>query len=221
MRRVWVIRGGDEDGLVDELVAGGYIAVGYPDITDGTTVDRYDVTERLRARGWTNPEARADMFHQFVHQLAPGHLVVLPDTRRREVVVGRVEGGYEFRHDLDAEEHRHRRPVTWLARHSVDVLPESLRDAYRQRQVLTERSALLAHAEAVERGELGRDPRDTARPTAQRSPGSRPTTSPRKPAAPKAPPHPAPPAGKVCDGCFLRKAADLFPGGGTLCVDCA
>lgn len=220
MRRVWVIRGGEENHLVDDFVAGGVIGVGYPDVPDGTTVDRYDVTERLRAKGWTNPEARAELLQLFVHQVRPGHLVVMPDTARREVVIGRIEGDYEFRYDLSPDEHRHRRPVTWLGRHAAGLLPESCRDLTRQRTALAERStpALIAHAEGVERGEIGRDPLETTAPSTPAAPRAARTraTSP----TPK-PKQPAPPQGAVCDGCFLRKSADLFPDGGTLCVDCA
>lgn len=217
MLRAWVIRGGDDGRLVDAFVEGGYIAVGYPDIPDGRRVDRYEVTERLRARGWTVPEARAETFAQFVHQMGPGHVVVLPDTRRREVVIGVVAGDYEFHADVDADDYRHRRPVRWLARHAADLLPSALRDVTRQRQTLTERSApsLVEHAEAVERGDLGRDPLATSAPSTPR-----PARAPRAPrAAP--PPKPSPPAERQCRECFTRKPLDLFPGGGDVCVDCA
>ena len=213
---MWVIRGGDEADLVDAFVDGGYIAVEYPDITDGRTVDTYDVTERLRARGWTVPEARAEMFEQFVHRIGIGDLVVLPDTSRREVVVGRVDGAYTFHGSLDPDSHRHRRAVTWVGRHAVGLLPESARDVTRQRTALTERSsaALLAHVEAVERGEVGRDPRQLVAPTPART--TRQPRAARATAAPKA----APPSGKSCSSCFLVKALDLFPAGGDVCVDC-
>lgn len=217
MRRVWVIRGGEENDLVDAFVEGGYIAVEYPDVTDGRTVDTYDVTERLRARGWTVPEARAEMFEQFVHRIGIGDLVVLPDTPRREVVIGRVEGGYAFQSFLDPDSHRHRREVTWLGRHPVGLLPESSRDITRQRTTLTERSsaALLAHAEAVERGEVGRDARQLVPPTPARTARQPRTTSAARPAAKV-----AAPTSRACASCFLVKSLDLFPGGGDVCVDC-
>lgn len=219
MRRVWVIRGGEEHNLVDTLVAEGVIGLHYPDVTDGRTVDQYDVTERLKARGWTNPETRAELFQQFVHQVAAGHAVVMPDPSRREVVIGLVDGDYEFRYDLDPDDHRHRRPVRWLARHGTDLLPESHRDLTRQRAALAERTSpsLLAHVEAVERGERGRNPADTAAPPRARAAG---TTRRAAPRAAKAPPAPAPPSTKTCTECFLTKALDLFPGGGDVCRDC-
>ncbi|HEX4904204.1 MAG TPA: hypothetical protein VFU93_02050 [Acidimicrobiales bacterium] len=219
MRRVWVIRGGEEHDLVDAFVDGGYIAVEYPDVTDGRTLDTYDVTERLRARGWTVPEARAEMFEQFVHRIGIGDLVVLPDTARREVVIGRVDGAYAFHGFLDPDSHRHRREVTWLGRHAVGLLPESSRDITRQRTALTERSsaALLAHAEAVERGEVGRNPSQVVAPAPVRA--ARDPRSPRA-ATTKAPSKPAAPSGKACPSCFLVKALDLFPAGSDVCVDC-
>ena len=215
------MRGGEENDLIDAFVEGGYIAVEYPDITDGRTVDTYDVTERLRARGWTVPEARAEMFEQFVHRIALGDLVVLPDTSRREVVVGRVDGAYAFHGFLDAESHRHRREVTWLGRHAVGLLPESSRDITRQRTLLTERSsaALLAHVESVERGEVGRDPHQLVAPA--------PTRTPRQPRAPRTSTakatkaaKPTPPSDRTCPGCYLQKAVGQFRDGSDLCIDC-
>jgi hypothetical protein len=219
---VWVVRAGEDGHLVDEFVDGGYIALEYPDVPDGRGVDRYDVTERLRMKGWTSPEVRAELFAQFVHQMRPGHLVVLPDTARRDVVIGRVEGDYEFVGHLSADDHRHRREVVWLGRHGVDALPEAVRDLTRQRAVLAERSALLAHAEAVERGELGRDATDTERPVTPRAPRAPRAPSVRAPRAPKVvkPPKAEPPAGKRCSECFLLKPPALFPDGGDVCADC-
>jgi hypothetical protein len=218
---VWVVRAGEDGNLVDAFVDGGYVALEYPDVPDGRAVDAYDITERLRGKGWTSPETRAELFALFVHQMRPSHLVVLPDTARRDVVIGRVDGDYEFLAHLDPDDHRHRRQVTWLARHGVDDLPESVRDLTRQRSVLVERSALLAHVEAVERGELGRDAHDTARPTVARTP--RTPSAPRAPRAPKVvkPVKAAPPAGRRCGECFLVKPPALFPDGGEVCADCA
>lgn len=219
MRRVWVIRGGEEVDLVDDFVAGGDIGLHYPDLPDGQSIDLYDITERLRARGWTNPEARAELFQLFVHQVRAGHLVVMPDPARRDVVIGRIEGDYEFRYDLSPDDHRHRRAVTWLARHGTEQLPDGCRDLSRQRAALAERStpALVAHVESVERGELGRAPADTSRPVSvPRSSSPRAPRPSKAAAAPKAPTVET----RRCAECFLAKPADLFPGGGEVCVDC-
>jgi hypothetical protein len=215
---VWVIRGGEDNALVDDFVAGGYIAVEYPDVPDGRYVDTYDVTERLRERGWTVPEARAEMFEQFVHRIGVGDLVVLPDPSRREVVIGRVDGSYTFHGSMSPDDHRHRRETTWVGRHPVSQLPDASRDLNRQRSTLTERSSavLLAHIEAVERGEVGRDAHALVAPAAVRTPSS---STPRTTRA-AAPAKPAPPVGKSCTGCFQQKRLDLFPDGGDLCVDC-
>lgn len=223
-RRVWVIRAGDEGQLVDLFVGAGVIGLEYPDVPDGRRVDQYDITERLKARGWTSPERRAEMFVLFVHQVRPGHLVVLPDTARGDVVVGRVEGDYTYDSSIDVEECIHRRAVTWLGRHDRGALPESVRDLYRQRAVLTEHTSpsLLEHLEAVERGEVGRPADELDAPRAPRSP--RTAAAPRAPRAPKAPPTPKAPAApttRTCTSCFLTKSLDLFPGGGDTCVDCA
>jgi hypothetical protein len=218
---VWVIRAGEEGQLVDLFVDAGVVGLEYPDVPDGRGVDQYDVTERLKARGWTSPERRAEMFIQFVHQVRPGHLVVLPDTARGDVVVGRIDGDYAYDSSLDVDECIHRRAVTWLGRHARGELPASARDLYRQRTVLAESTspALLEHLEAVERGEIGRGVHELDAPRPARAP-----TAPRAPRAPKATPTPKAPAApttRTCTSCFLTKSVDLFPGGGETCVDCA
>jgi hypothetical protein len=222
---VWVIRGGEDNGMVDAFVAEGVIGVGYPDVPDGRTVDRWDVTERLRLRGWTVPESRAEMFELFVRGMSLGDIVVMPDTPRRDVVLGRVEGDYEFAAHLDADDHRHRREVAWFGRHAVDLLPAGVRDLTRQRQAISERSTpgFVEHAEAVERGELGRVATDTApaaRPMTPRAASS--PKTPRALRAPKAPvvPKAVVPAGRVCPGCFLRKSDAQFPPASEVCGDC-
>lgn len=225
-----MIRGGDDNRLVDVFVGAGVIAVGYPDIPDGRRLDRYDITERLRDRGWTVPETRAEMFVQFVHQIGLGHLVVMPDTPRGDVVVGRVVGDYELGPVLDDEDgYRHRRPVEWLGRHDRSLLPESTRDLYRQRTTLAEHTSplLLAHLEAVERGEVMT--RDAAEVDSPKAPRARAERAPRPSASrasrvPKAQPLPKAPAApttRTCTSCFLTKSVDLFPGAGETCVDCA
>jgi len=225
-RRAWVVRGGEDNELVDRFVELGVIAIGYPDVPDGRRVDRYDITERLRERGWTSPEVRAELFVQFVHQVGSGHFVVMPDSRHGDVVIGRVAGDYEHGVALDDEDgYRHRRRVEWLGRHGRAALPSANRDLLRQRSPLVENTSpsLLAHLEAVERGEVPvREPWDV----------SAPPPAPRAPRAPRAsssgvrvtkaatPAPPPAPTTRTCTSCFLTKSLDLFPGGGDTCVDC-
>jgi hypothetical protein len=220
---VWIIRGGEDGSLVDAFVDGGYTAVEFPDVPDGRSIDRYDVTERLKARGWTGPETRAEVFELFVHRIGIGDLVVMPDPARRDVVLGRIDGDYEFQAFIDPGQHRHRRAVEWLGRHGVDELPESARDVTRQRAVVAERTspALVAHVESIERGEVNaRGAAETATPSS--SVVSRAPKAPRAPRAPKAAaaPKPTAPADRTCPGCWLQKAPNQFRDGSDLCTDC-
>lgn len=215
-RRVWIIRAGEDGSRVDELVADAVVALEYPDVGDGRSLDLYDITERLKSRGWTSPETRAELFSHFVNQVRVGDFVVMPDPPRRDVVIGRIDGDYQYAFQLD--DLCHRRGVTWLARHGTDQLPDAHRDLTRQRAVLAERSmpALVEHLERVERGELGRDPRHTESPRSPRAPRA---SSPRAAAAPR-PKKAVPPAGRRCNECFLVKAPEQFDGDADVCVDC-
>ena len=158
MSRVWCIRGGEGNRLVDAFVDGGYTAVGYYLIPDGRTVTESEVAAVLRSEKRTVPERRAAMFEDFVRHVAPGDVVVMPDTPRGEVVVGRVDGPYEYRGDLPAEQYRHRRKMRWVGRHRIDDLPTAWAHLYKQRPTLQVCDApeLVTHASRVEAGELGR-----------------------------------------------------------------
>ena len=156
--RVWVIRDGEDNRLVDEFVDNGVTGVGYPTVPDGRTVAHAEVAALLRADNRTVPERRAAMFEDFVRGLALGDVVVMPDTPRGEVVIGRVTGFYEYRADIPLDRYRHRRSVRWLGRHRIDDLPQAWRHLYKQRATLQEYAApeLIRHADRVEAGDLGR-----------------------------------------------------------------
>lgn len=157
MSRVWCIRGGEGNRLVDAFVDGGYTAGGYDLIPDGRTVTESEVAAVLRSEKGTVPERRAAMFEDFVR-----HVVVMPDTPRGEVVVGRVDRPYEYRGDLPAEQYRHRRKVRWVGRHRIDYLPTAWAHLYKQRPTLQSYDApeLVTQAARVVAGEFGRPASD-------------------------------------------------------------
>lgn len=55
----------------------------------------------------------AGQLHTFARQIQTGDLVALPLKSRSAVVIGRVEGDYQYRTDLGPQ-FQHVRPVTWL-----------------------------------------------------------------------------------------------------------
>lgn len=71
------------------------LAAAYPDSTPG------------KLANW------AGQLHTFARQIQVGDLVALPLKSRSAVVIGRVEGDYQYRTDLGPQ-FRHVRPVKWL-----------------------------------------------------------------------------------------------------------
>lgn len=205
MTAVWRIRGGEDNG--DRFVDDGVTAVGYYSIPDGRTVGQSEVARLLREAEYASPGAAASRFTSFVHELAVGDVVVMPDTPRQEVVVGIVASPYEFHGDLPAVHYRHRRRVRWIGRHDYAELPPAWADRLKhQRQTLRRFDApdLVEHANRIERGELGRPAKDRGRTTVRRRPGATASKVPDR---------------RTCTTCGLSHPASSFEGT-DLCPSC-
>jgi predicted Mrr-cat superfamily restriction endonuclease len=205
MTRVWCIRGGEKNRLVDQFVQDGVAAVGYYRIPNARTISGAEVVRRLREDGYAAPEAAAKRFSLFVSEVSSGDVVLMPDTPRGEVVIGFVDGAYVYCDDVDPERYRHRRPVRWVGRHRLDDLPDRWRAFNRQRPTLQELDApeLLPHARRVEAGEIGRPAKAHAKANrrARASPG------------------PAPAAERECPDCHTLRPVTQFAGHDR-CPDC-
>lgn len=165
MGRLWFVRGGDENRLVDDFVDDGVIGMGYYGVSDGRTLSEADLMARLRADNVRTAGQRAARFRLFVDEMAPGDVVVMPDTPRGEMVIGEIVGDYQYLADLAPDRYRHRRRVSWLGRHPFSNLPPGREELYRERRPLRELDApdLVDHAERVRRGEVGRAASDRMR----------------------------------------------------------
>ena len=138
---VWVIRGGERNRLVDAFVAEGAIGVGYRSIPDARSLADGELEHLLVHRGGSaSVTLHARMFRWFAWEMAVGDPVLMPDTPHRELVVGRVAGGYEFHAGLPPDRYRHRRAVEWIERVPFDVLPPEASRLHRQQQTLTRRT---------------------------------------------------------------------------------
>lgn len=213
---MWVIRGGEQNRLVDRFVDQAIIGLRFPDVPDAEILTRSEIRRFLGTDA--SPavlDAQEASLSAFVREIQVGDSVLLPDPQRGDVVVGTVTGRYEFDGDLPADEARHRRSVDWLARHSVAELPKAV-----QGTVTKQKLDLQQHRDAewsaylgqVRDHVIGRDPRDRPARTS--------STTPRRAsraAAPRAPK--AAVAQRTCPSCFLQTHPDRFRG--DLCVDCA
>lgn len=227
--RAWIIRGGEGGRSVDAFVADGIIGLGYPEVGDVHRLDRWDLERTLEDAGYRPPDVHADTLVAFANAVVSGDPVVMPDPSRGEVVVGVVSGAYDCASYLAEDEHRHRRKVTWLARHAKADLPVVLSDVQRQRVPLrrVDSPSIEAYLASVRAGEIGRPADQTTAPRApraartagssSRSAGSSPS---RRSSAPPAP-RKAVVATRRCDGCFQTKPVTQFEADDPLCRDCA
>lgn len=217
-RPTWVIRGGEDNRLVDAFVDGGYTAVAFPELSDGRRLDRYHVTRALERAEIPDAAAAAARFHMFVHTMAIGDAVVMPDAARKELVIGLVEGDYEYHESLPPSQYRHRRSVRWVGRHDREDLPGAWIGLHKQRTVIQRYDAatLDEHIDNVVAGVRGRPAKQRRVGRAPAAPRAR-SSSPRVRAAskPKAPARVL----RTCPGCGFNLADSVFEGH-DLCRDC-
>lgn len=205
----WVIRGGEGNRLVDTFVDDGVTAVGYPTIGDGRSVPTVDVRAQLRRERVAGVDGAVARFDSFVNEIRVGDVVLMPDTPRGEIVIGIVQGDYDYRDDVPVDRYRHRRDVRWVGRHGTNELPTARQDLYKQRTTLRRYDApdLVAHAALVEAGGVGRPATDR---NAVRHRPSGTASSPSKTYVPRE---------RRCEGCGYQKSLTQFAGE-SLCPDC-
>ena len=95
------------------------------------------------------------MLYAFANEIAEGDAIILPDRARRQVVIGRVTGPYEWVESEADHEDRHTRTVQWSARFGWDDLPEPVKHTvlHYQRPVLR----LQDQESALKLAELAQD----------------------------------------------------------------
>ena len=208
--------------MADRFVDGGYTAVGFYELGDGRKLDRYHVQRTLERAEIPDAPAAAARFHMFVHTIEVGDPVLMPDAARKEIVVGFVEGDYEFHESLPPSSFRHRRPVRWVGRHDRDDLPASWVGLHKQRTTIQryDAIALTDHVAAVAAGDVGRPAtqRSFARVRASGSSMSSPRVPRSRSAAPRRPKAPTKVL-RTCPGCGFNLNETVFEGQ-ELCRDC-
>ena len=76
-------------------------------------------------------------------------LVLTPDAENATVLVGRIDGDYEYRDDAPITGHQHVRRVTWFGRMSRSDLPGQARQAIGAPMAVFKPGAQDAVAQAV------------------------------------------------------------------------
>ena len=155
MTTTWLVRCGDGGRHIDDAVSRGIVTVEFPQTTDATGLSVEEIAAQLEGPKTKTATTRlAEMLFAFANELEKGDAIISSDRARRQVVVGRVAGPYEW---VDAEvipDQHHTRLIDWKARWGWDDLPAAVKSTvlHYQRTVLKfpDQESALALAEEAE-----------------------------------------------------------------------
>lgn len=222
MRRVWLIRSGDNAEFIDPMRSAAQIGVRYESVGDARHLTHAEIEQGLMDGGNTGVAALRAILIQFVNDVHVGDLVVSPNTARREVWLGVVTGDYRYDGDQPkVAPFQHTREVDWLGWLDRDAV------WMRDQQKSLDRTPTLYELPGrewwwhqVDTRQFGSSPRPVRAAPTPRARASAPTS--RAPRAPKPPAVPArkPPVALVrCAGtCGFQWAPTSLVDG--LCNDC-
>lgn len=151
-----MVRCSDAGRSIDDAVTSGVISVDFAEATDVTGLAVEEISEQLAgSKSRTAINRQAEMLYAFANEIAEGDAIILPDRARRQVVIGRVTGPYEWVESAADHEDRHTRTVQWSARFGWDDLPEPVKHTvlHYQRPVLR----LQDQESALKLAELAQD----------------------------------------------------------------
>jgi len=141
MSRYWGVRIGEGGKYVDDAKSGNYIAIGWNELGDLNWLTKENNYETLLQKatklyGQTYPKETKNaqsinrgQLIRFVKEINRDDIVLVPDSPRRKVLIGRVVGDYQFIKPSDQCPYFHRREVQWIKTIDRDDLPQKLRNS--------------------------------------------------------------------------------------------
>ncbi len=213
MSSTWLIRAGEDSRLAPVFESLSKVALGWPDVSgleDLRLTERAAIAAAIRATGKSTSVAALDAAElvAFRDDVTVGDVVITPDSRTRQVLVGEVTDEYDYSDDASVGDYHHSRSVKWLGRADRDVLDTALRSDTNFRRTLkrltANQSEWLAVAERLRNGDSMLAPRKAVyrRGRVEAIEAER-VASERK-----------------CEGCGYMKRSTQFNEGNNLCVDC-
>lgn len=112
---VWVVRAGQKAKYVDEFLAGGYVAVGFGDVTSDDLSGSNEAAVRALASDASQRTA-AGQLATVAFRITAGDYVLVPRLTKahRDYLVGTVTGDYRYATAPVPPSGRHQRAVTWI-----------------------------------------------------------------------------------------------------------
>lgn len=120
-RKVWVVRGGNNNEIIDIVECKSIVALGLYIVGD---VSGLKTREEFRER---NP--KSDQLFRFVHEMQIGDMVLTPNKATRRALVGKIKGDYRFDPSIADGEYPHVRDVEWQGSISRDDMSPSLKNS--------------------------------------------------------------------------------------------
>src|SRR3954471_21311429 len=113
---VWRIRGGEESAFVSHFRDNDVVALGFYEIGDARGLDRDAIAHAILPRHPDLASARrlAHGLLNFVNVMTDGDVVVVPDPDTTEILLGYVDGPYQWKQISPVPEYRHLRKVRWV-----------------------------------------------------------------------------------------------------------
>jgi len=211
MTTTWLVRCGDGGRHIDDAVNRGIITVDFGEATDVTGLTLEEVAVLLEGtKTRTAINRLAEMLFAFANEIEKGDVIISSDRARRQVVVGRVSGPYEWVETEVIPDQHHTRLVDWKARWGWDDLPDPVKNTvlHYQRTVLKfpDQESALALAEEAEASGMAA----VYAPPARKTRGS--AIDPRLEGASR--------SERLCTSCFIIRPLSEFEGESATCRVC-
>jgi restriction system protein len=155
-KRVWVVRGGDNNELASQVKEKRAIGIGWDAVQDVSDVQsRDELRQRLEEAlpGSGSPNAVGQLF-RFVREIQPGDYVLTPEKSTSTIHISQCSGDY--RHDVGifGDTYAHIRPLDYLKTVPRKVFPQTVRNTLGSVLTVFRADIALPYVEA----ELGKVP---------------------------------------------------------------
>src|SRR6476620_6153643 len=114
MTTTWLVRCGDGARDIDEAVNRGIVTVDFPEAADVTGLPVEEIATQLASSKTRTAISRlAEMLYAFANEIEEGDAIICSDRARRQVVIGRITGPYEWVEETPVNQQHHTRKITW------------------------------------------------------------------------------------------------------------
>jgi hypothetical protein len=130
--RVWVVRAGPGAVFAASFLSQNLIAIGWEGVGSAASLSWEELSERMRKAMPADSPVTVGLASGVVYRLANdmqfGDLVITPEPGGT-LLIGEVDGPYEFRAEAPVEDYRHVRRVRWFDRVQRATLSKEIRNS--------------------------------------------------------------------------------------------